>query len=93
MAAMSAEVEQMMHSLENRYVKLRDEHAKVTSQRDDLLGRELALQESLSEEQRQLSAMRAQVASVEAAALDQKRYFAAAQMELTVSKEVSTVRD
>ena len=48
-----AEAEQMLHSLEQRYVKLRDEHVKVKAQRDELLGKETALEEKLAEEQRQ----------------------------------------
>jgi hypothetical protein len=42
----------MLHSLEQRYVKLRDEHGKVKQQRDDLLGKEAALGDRLAEEQR-----------------------------------------
>jgi hypothetical protein len=42
----------MLHSLEQRYVKLRDEHSKVKQQRDELLGKESNFESRLAEEQR-----------------------------------------
>lgn len=54
-----AEVEEMLHSLEQRYVKLRDEHAKTKSHRDELLTKESSLEERLAEEQRQTRAVSA----------------------------------
>ena len=48
-----AEVEAMMHSLEQRYVKLRDEHARVKAHRDELVVKERTLEDQLAEEQRQ----------------------------------------
>jgi len=44
----------MIHSLEQRYVQLRDEHAVIKTERDRLLSSEAALEEKLLEEQRQL---------------------------------------
>jgi len=42
----------MLHSLEQRYVKLRDEHSKIKQQRDELLGKESTFESRLAEEQR-----------------------------------------
>ena len=47
----------MFHSLEQRYVKLRDEHVKVKGERDELLSKESQLEDALAEEQRQLRAV------------------------------------
>jgi hypothetical protein len=48
----------MLHSLEQRYVKLRDEHLKVKTQRDELLSKDASLEQQLAEEQRQMRAVR-----------------------------------
>ena len=47
----------MIHSLEQRYVKLRDEHSAVKSQRDELLASQAVVEERLAEEQRQKTAV------------------------------------
>ena len=88
-SGMSAEVEQMIHSLEARYVKQRDELTKVTAQRDELMATNTTMEQTLGEEQRQLRAARAQAAQHEATALDQKRYLTRTQTELSAAQEVS----
>jgi chromosome segregation ATPase len=49
----------MIHSLEQRYVQLRDEHSAIKGERDALLSSEHALEDRLAEEQRQLRSVSA----------------------------------